>query len=204
MATFHFFLFLWGAPAPLSAHSHKTLVCKYLEKFYATCCLRLFSGKKANPMFPLLKCPWFILIKDKASYLNAKSTHSWTSHRGSCLQHDKYYKHEKLSLTFPAITIKLLFPLSYFSSFFLFFFFYKCCHVTIRENYLSGSRQGKTIHLTNTRGEWSWSVETPVKKLGPNGINHHQDCKWSSLITRQTKSERQTKALTSTATNCTH
>lgn len=67
------------------------------------------------------KCPWFTLIKDKASYLNAKSTHSLTSHRG-CLQHDKYYKHEKWSLTFPAITIKLLFPLSYFS--FLFFFFF--------------------------------------------------------------------------------
>lgn len=40
------------------------------------------------------------------------------------LQHDKYYKHEKRSLTFLAITIKLLFPLSYFLFLKIFFIFF--------------------------------------------------------------------------------
>lgn len=68
--------------------------------------------------FLFLQCPWFTLIKDKASYLNAKSTQRFKSHRG-CLRHDKYYKHEKWSLTFTGITINLLFPLCHI---FLFFF----------------------------------------------------------------------------------
>lgn len=74
---------------------------------------------------------------------------------------------------------QLLFsPCHSFSSFFI----CKYLHMSVWENYPSVSRDGETIHLTNTGGEWSWSVETPVKKLGPNSINHHHAYKWRPLI----------------------
>lgn len=58
----------------------------------------------------------FSVIKDKASYLIVKPTYSFVSYRG-CLRHDKLCKHEKWSLLFSVITIKL-FPLSYVFLFF--------------------------------------------------------------------------------------